>query len=68
MQRTVIVYGAAGVGKAPIAEALASALDLQLVDEWNGREPVPPGSLVVTNIAAVPMVPGALYVEVKKAP
>lgn len=67
MKSVVILFGAAGVGKTPIAEALAATFNMRLVDEWNGLARPEPGDLVVTNLISPPILKDALYVELLKS-
>lgn len=48
---TVILHGAQGAGKSRIAAAVARALGCtSMVDEWDGKQAVAQGTLVVTNL------------------
>jgi Lar family restriction alleviation protein len=60
-----VIYGAQGVGKQHIAEALAAQFGFRLVDEWHNK-PLQPGDVAVTNTVPPPVVPGAMYIEVKR--
>lgn len=51
---TVFVSAPQGAGKSRHAETLRQLFGCtQIVDEWDGSSAVPPGSLVLTNIAPV---------------
>lgn len=48
---TVVVVAPHGAGKSRHAAALAARFGCtHIVDEWDGKLPVPPGSLVLTNL------------------
>ena len=50
MSNTVLIHGPQGCGKTRNAQALAAHFGCsQVVDDWNGRDPIAPGSLVLTN-------------------
>lgn len=49
--RSVIVHGPQGCGKTSAAQVLQRHFGCtQIVDEWDGREPLPDGALVMTNL------------------
>ena len=48
---TVILHGAQGAGKSCSAAAVARALGCtSMVDEWDGKQAIAQGALVVTNL------------------
>lgn len=52
----IIVKGASGVGKTIVAEAIASRLGMEVLDEWNGRSALPSSVVAVTNVDRLPVV------------
>lgn len=49
---TVIVVAPQGAGKTRIADALVEKFGYaNIVDEWDGATPLPPGTLALTNAA-----------------
>lgn len=51
MSNTVLIHGPQGCGKTRSAQALAAHFGCsQVVDDWNGRDPIAAGSLVLTNV------------------
>lgn len=50
MSNTIVIHGPQGCGKTRSAEALAKHFGCShIVDDWNGRDKVAPGALVLTN-------------------
>ena len=50
MSNTVVIHGQQGCGKTRNAQALAVHFGCSsVVDDWNGRDPIAAGSLVLTN-------------------
>lgn len=50
LHKTYIIHGPQGIGKTKYAEALFSMLRcVFLVDDWNGKDELRPGSLAITN-------------------
>jgi hypothetical protein len=50
--RTTILFGAQGAGKSSAGRAIAARLGCSaVVNDWNGRSPLPKGVLVLTNLA-----------------
>jgi hypothetical protein len=48
---TIIVYGPQGCGKTLVAPALRRCFGCRsIVDDWDGEGPLPPESLVLTNL------------------
>jgi hypothetical protein len=48
--QTYILSGPQGIGKTHYADELASLLQCRnIVDEWDGRKELPPGTLAITN-------------------
>lgn len=51
MSDTVLIHGPQGCGKTRNAAALAAHFGCShIVDDWNGRDQVAPGALVLTNV------------------
>lgn len=49
--RSIIVHGSQGCGKTSAAQALRRHFGCtQIIDEWDGRVPLPGGALVMTNL------------------
>lgn len=56
MSNTVVIHGPQGCGKTRNAQALAAHFGCtRIIDDWNGRDRVEEGSLVLTNIDAFDM-------------
>ena len=71
MSKTIIVYGAQGVGKGEISKSLSRAGGHLLIDGWDGVSPLPDapaGVVAVTNACPAWVLPGALYVHVERRP
>lgn len=50
MSNTIVIHGPQGCGKTRNAQALAKHFGCsRIVDDWNGRSKVEPGSLVLTS-------------------
>ena len=50
MSNTVLIHGPQACGKTRNAQALAAHFGCSsVVDDWNGRDPIAAGSLVLTN-------------------
>jgi len=50
MSNTVLIHGPQGCGKTRNAQALAEHFGCsKVVEDWNGRDPIAAGSLVLTN-------------------
>ena len=64
MSRLIIVVGDQGCGKSRIARALANEFGLPVVDDWNGRSPLPVAAVVTTNVLDVEPWLGVLMVRV----
>jgi hypothetical protein len=64
MQTTVILCGPEGIGKSRHASVLASLLRCgNIVDEWDGRNALQPGTLAITNADYV-MQSGSIAIQV----
>lgn len=51
---SAIVYGNQGCGKTTHQAALAKHLGLsQIIDEWNGIDPLPDNTLALTNVEGI---------------
>lgn len=51
MSNTVVIHGPKGCGKTRNAQALAAHFGCSsVVDDWNGRDWIDDGSLVLTNV------------------
>lgn len=51
MSNTVLIHGPQACGKTRNAQALAAHFGCsKVVDDWNGRDPIAAGSLVLTNV------------------
>ena len=51
MSNTVLIHGPQGCGKTRNAQALAAHFGCSsVVDDWNGRDWIDAGSLVLTNV------------------
>ena len=49
---SVVVHGPQGCGKTRNAQALAAAFGCSsIIDDWDGRSPLPSGALALTNVA-----------------
>lgn len=63
MSNTVVIHGPQGCGKARNAQALAAHFGCtRIVDDWNGRDRIEEGSLVLTNSDAFGLKASALPV------
>jgi hypothetical protein len=64
MQTTLILCGPQGIGKTRHASMLASLFGCgNIVDEWDGRDALPPGTLAITNADYV-MQSGSIAIQV----
>lgn len=51
MNRAVVVVAPEGAGKTKNASRIATALGCsRIVDDWNGKQPLQPGELALTNM------------------
>lgn len=51
MSATILIHGPKACGKTRNAQALAAHFGCsRIVDDWNGRDRVAPGALVLTNV------------------
>jgi hypothetical protein len=67
MQKIYILSGPQGIGKTRHAAELASLLHCgNIVDEWDGREKLPQGTLAITNGEPVTL-PGAVSLQVENS-
>lgn len=52
----IIIHGPQGCGKSHGAEALAAYFDCSaIIDDWNGRTPIPANALVLTSLEEIPV-------------
>lgn len=48
---TIVLHGCQGAGKTTIVASIARHLGCTpVLDEWDGRQPIPKGALAVTNL------------------
>lgn len=68
MNRAIIIVAPQGAGKTQHAQALKAKLGCtHIVDEWDGRSPLKPGDLALTNLSLAPAPAGVQVMTLEEA-
>lgn len=67
-EASIVIHGPQGCGKGIHAPIMARHFGCkQIIDDWNGTDPVPAGAMVLTNLASFVAPPGATVVAFSEA-